>query len=124
MKKSELRNIIKEEISKALNENELKLAKDKALKDIELIKVKAKTKNDWGLLDDIKTQSEKIKNSTSIEQINKILNWLKGGESEPLDKILESQKQSTQQEMDRLLEDGKMRLKKIQQLMKSKGHEI
>jgi len=122
MKKSELHNIIKEEISKTLNENELKLAKDKVLKDIELIKAKAK--NDWGLLDDIKTQSEKIKNSTSIEQINKILNWLKGGESEPLDKISESQKQSTQQEMKSLMSDILESNKKVKQLMKQKGYEI
>lgn len=38
--------------------------------------------------------------------------------------LSESQKLSTQQEMNQLLEDGKIRLKKIQQSMKSKGYEI
>lgn len=38
--------------------------------------------------------------------------------------LSESQKLSTQQEMNQLLEDRKIRLKKIQQSMKSKGYEI
>lgn len=41
-----------------------------------------------------------------------------------LSKISESKKIQTQQEMNQLLEDGKIRLKKIQQSMKSKGYEI
>ena len=41
-----------------------------------------------------------------------------------LSKISESKKIQTQQEMNQLLVDGKIRLKKIQQSMKSKGYEI
>jgi hypothetical protein len=41
-----------------------------------------------------------------------------------LSEISESKKIQTQQEMNQLLEDGKIRLKKIQQSMKSKGYEI
>jgi hypothetical protein len=41
-----------------------------------------------------------------------------------LSEISESKKIQTQQEINQLLEDGKIRLKKIQQSMKSKGYEI
>ena len=51
------------------------------------------------------------------EEIYKILN-------QSVENLSESQKLNVQQEMDQLLEDGKIRLKKIQQSMKSKGYEI
>ena len=51
------------------------------------------------------------------EEISKILN-------QSVENLSESQKLNVQQEMDQLLEDGKIRLKKIQQLMKQKGYEI
>lgn len=117
MKKSELRQLIKEEINKVIKESDLSLAKSKALKDIELLKIKAK--NDWGLLDDIKTQSEKIKSSTSIEQINKILNWLKGGDSESLDKISESQNEKNYEYFYNRISKG---VDKFKQMLRDNGH--
>jgi len=58
------------------------------------------------------------------EEISKILNWLKGGESEPLNKISESQKLNVQQEMKNLMSDILDSNKKIKNLMKQKGYEV
>ena len=118
MKKSELRQIIKEEIDKAFGGN-LQNTKTKALKYIEILLNKAKVGNDWGLIDDLITQKKKIINFQSEKEINDIINWLEGEESKPLDKINESQNEKNYEYFYNRISKG---VDKIKQMLKENGH--
>lgn len=116
MKKLELRQLIKEEI-----QNELKDKFNKAINSTYenfILSIGAEyeeifSRKLFNLFEKYKEQFGK-KHPLEFE-------W---GKKSSLNELSESQKLNTQQEMNQLLEDGKIRLKKIQQSMKSKGYEI
>jgi hypothetical protein len=111
MKKLELRQIIKEEIQKSLLDTS-KYIEPKGMEDT-LEKI-------------YHISSENVRDYISISNIESVIKVLKQYDKTQYSKpeISESKKIQTQQEMNQLLEDGKIRLKKIQQSMKSKGYEI
>jgi len=89
MKKSELRQIIREEIYNNLNEDYIKTLKSKALQRINIAKQKYFNKNDWGGINDYDTVIKKLQIIDDPKMIDLLVRWYEGDPNVeiPLDKI-------------------------------------
>jgi hypothetical protein len=89
VKKSELKQIIKEEIQKVLNEDSIQTLKSKAQHRINIAKQKYFNKRDWGGIDDYDIVIKKLQTIDDPKTIELLVRWYEGDPNikVPLDKI-------------------------------------